>query len=480
MISDDLIKKAQDRAYKKVSQLEAESLLSEIGELTHLGNALRLAKTHGQVLRYLPFYGKAGRWMVWNETSWTPDATGEIFRLIAKQNELLKNYAFGVEDKATAKMLTAWAKSCESDNNMRATEHTARSIHPFATTEDWDNKPYLFAVKNGVIDLKTGDLKPPDPADFLTMHSPIIYTKKAEYPLWGKFMFEAFDEDLEVIHYVQKALGYSMTGNNKEQIVFIGYGTGSNGKSTMLRILLKILGDYGHTAARQTFQLNRFNDQTNDIAQLPGKRFVSWSETKVNASLDEEKIKAMTGGENQRARFLNNEFFEFQPILKLWMFFNHKPTARDDSQGFWRRMRVVPFNHVFDGTDKDIDVKLSKELPGILNWLIEGCIMWQHEGLTPLPTMIQEASATYQEESDPLSLWMTTCVTIGDQRSIKASELYKSYFSWARAEGYSDREVLTNTMFGKRISTKFKKIKAEQGLFYIGLDLSKDGLQGSA
>ena len=449
------------------TELLKEIELIEDG-LTHMGNALRLQKGYQKWLKYNPINGQ---WYIFKDVVWKPDGMSAFFQHLRANNMLLHSLAEELEDKKLRDKIIAWCKSSENYSNISSTEKISQLLPGFKQVDKWDNKEYLFAVENGVIDLKTGELKSGKPEDLITLQSPIIYDKEAECPLWEKFMFEAFDEDLDVIHYIQKALGYSLTGSNKEQIIFIGYGTGSNGKSTMLRILLKILGDYGHTAARQTFQLNRFNDQTNDIAQLPGKRFVSWSETRMSSSLDEEKLKAMTGGENQRARFLNHEFFEFAPILKLWMFFNHKPTARDDSQGFWRRIRVIPFNHVFDGSDKDIDVKLSKELPGILNWLIEGCLMWQQEGLEPLPEVIQEASATYQEESDPLSQWIFSCITIDDQKSERAADLYKSYYNWANGEGFSDKEILTQNMFGRRLTTKFKKVRDTGGLFYIGLSI---------
>lgn len=454
---------------KNINQVMTELDILEY-RLTHVGNAHRFAKMYKDQIKYYPLNDK---WYIWNDVVWKIDTTNKINTMLETQNTMFGYQADSLENKKITEKIKKWVSSCESNSNMLATLTRAKTIQSHVIVDGWDNSPYLFACQNGVVNLKTGELEKGNPDDLITLQSPLIYDKKAECPLWEKFMYEAFDEDLEVIHYVKKALGYSMTGNNKEQVVFIGHGTGSNGKSTMLRILLKILGDYGHTAPRQTFQLNHFNDQTNDIAQFPGKRFVSWSETKVNSYLDEEKIKAMTGGENQRARFLNHEFFEFQPILKLWMFFNHKPTARDDSQGFWRRMRVIPFNHIFDGRDKEIDVKLSKELPGILNWLIEGCIMWQNEGLEPLPDVIKEATGEYQIESDPLNQWLLSCISVDDQKSEKASELYKSYWNWAKGEGFSDKEILTNTMFGKRMTTKFKKIKSMEGAFYIGLSLLK-------
>lgn len=440
--------------------------------LTHQGNALRLQRAYKNYLKFNPINGI---WYTFNDIVWHGEGISAFFHYFRANNMLLRTMAEELEDKKLATKVIAWCKASESYSNISSTEKIAELLPQFRQIDKWDTKAYLFAVQNGVINLQTGEIEAGNPNDFITMQSPVIYNKTATCPLWEKFIYEAFDEDLDVIHYVQKALGYSITGNNKEQIIFVGYGTGSNGKSTMLRILLQILGDYGHTAPRSTFQTNRFNDQTNDIAQLPGKRFVSWSETRMSTSLDEEKLKAMTGGENQRARFLHHEFFEFQPILKLWMFFNHKPIARDDSQGFWRRIRVIPFNHVFDGKDKDIDVKLSAELPGILNWLIEGCIMWQHEGLNEIPEIIQEASNQYQEESDPLNTWMLECITVNEQGSERSSDLYKSYYEWAIREKLDKWEKLSLQAFGKRLTTKFEKRRVETGWFYIGLSLVKNG-----
>lgn len=446
-----------------------DTFLIEDG-LTHYGNALRFQRTHKNKFKFNPVYGK---WYRWNGVVWTSDVDGEVMRSFHTQNLLLSDMAEACKDKKLKIKIQQWCKSSDSYNNLSSSERIARHMSDLSFSKGWDKKPFLFAANNGVINLKTGELQKPDQNDLLTLQSQVDYDKSAQCPLWEKFISEAFNEDKDVMHYVHKSLGYSLTGNNKEQIIFIGYGTGSNGKSTLLRIIHKILGDYAHTAARTTFQANKFNEQTNDIAQLVSKRFVCWSETRMSSSLDEEKIKAMTGGENQRARMLYQDFFEFQPIFKLWMFFNHKPIARDDSQGFWRRIRIIPFNHVFDGTDKDIDVKLSQELPGILNWLIKGCLMWQKEGLSDIPQAIQEATGEYQQESDPIAQWLMEDMSISDQKSEKASDLYRSYFNWAKREGLSDREILTSTMFGKRLTTKFKKIKTQEGIFYIGLEILK-------
>lgn len=457
---------------KDIKQVMTELDILEY-RLTHVGNAHRFAKAYKDKIKYYPLNDK---WYLWNGVIWEQDNSGKIDILLEEQNTMFGYQADTLENKKITEKIKKWVSSCESNNNIKASLERAKKIQNLVVLNEWDNKPYLFAVKNGVINLITGELEPGNPDDLITLQSPVTYDRRAKCPLWEKFIFEAFDEDLDVIHYVQKALGYSITGNNKEQVVFIGHGTGSNGKSTMLRILLKLLGDYGHTAPRQTFQLSHFNDQTNDIAQFPGKRFVSWSETKVNSYLDEEKIKAMTGGENQRARFLNHEFFEFSPILKLWMFFNHKPTARDDSQGFWRRMRVIPFNHVFDGTDKEIDVKLSVELPGILNWLIEGSIMWQNEGLSEIPKIIKEATSEYQIESDPLNQWIMELINPDGISRERASDLYRSYYNWAVKEGYKEREIIPMAQFGKRMKTKFLWDRDMHGIFYIGLSIIKNDM----
>lgn len=446
-----------------------DSLIIDDG-LTHYGNALRFQRAYKNQFKYNPIYGK---WYKWNGVVWSNDVNGDVMRNFHTQNMLLSMMGESCEDKNLNKKIQSWCKASESYNNLSSSEKIAKHLPDLAQPFGWDDKSYLFAVNNGVIDLRTGELVSPNPEDLLTLQSFIDYDKSAQCPLWEKFIYECFDEDLDVIHYMQKALGYSMTGNNKEQIVFIGYGTGSNGKSTMLRILHKILGNYAHTAARTTFQATRFNDQTSDIAQLVSKRFVSWSETRMSSSLDEEKIKAMTGGENQRARLLYQDFFEFSPIFKLWMFFNHKPIARDDSQGFWRRIRVIPFNHVFDGNDKDIDVKLSKELPGILNWLIEGFLMWQEEGLVNIPRAIQDATNEYQQESDPLNLWLMEYINLDDQKSEQSSALYKSYCKWAVENSFSEREKLSQTMFGLRMKAKFKRVPSHGKMYYIGLELLK-------
>jgi len=192
--------------------------------------------------------------------------------------------------------------------------------------------------------------------------------------------------------------------------------------------------------------------------------------------LDEQRLKAWTGGDRVSARFLNKEFFEFEPTVKPWLFVNHKPKVEDDSLGFWRRVRLIPFNRKFMGRndDKNLPEKLIKESPGILNWLIKGCLKWQQEGLNPTPNIVNEATKTYQAENDDLYDFLVDEYNEKEGVEIRATEFYKKYTDWVENQGFNQKDILSRTAFGRRMSDKFDKVKKRDGMYYSGVGLDSN------
>jgi putative DNA primase/helicase len=304
--------------------------------------------------------------------------------------------------------------------------------------DNWDSNPYLFAVRNGVIDLRTGELRAGRSDDRITMRSPVESEQSAKCERWEKFLTEIFGGDEELIGFVRRAVGYCLTGDTSEQCLFLAFGDGSNGKSTFLNIVGYILGDYAHNLPFSAFEVKKNSSIPNDVATLVGRRFVTAVETSESQRLNEARIKALTGGDRITARFLHAEYFTFQPAAKFWLAFNHKPRVTDDSHGFWRRIRLIPFTQTFDETRKDrqIESKLRSEAPGILAWAVAGCMEWQRQGLGT-PQAVEDATREYRSENDVIAEFVDSCCVIDPAESALSGDLFSSYGHWAKSQGES-------------------------------------------
>jgi putative DNA primase/helicase len=343
--------------------------------------------------------------------------------------------------------------------------------------DNWDKNPWLFAVANGVIDLKTGKLRPGKQSDMITMRSPVQYSPAAKAPRWTQFLNEIFDNNNELISWLQRYMGYCLTGSIKEQIIPIGYGNGANGKTVFIVVIRYVIGEYAYDAPFNTFELNNRNPIPNDLAALGGKRFVTSSETNEGSRFNEARIKSLTGGDSVTARFLHCEYFTYQPVAKFFLAVNHRPRVSDDSYGFWRRVRLIPFTRQFKGSadDKELTSKLIDEAPGILAWLVQGCLKWQNEGMESTPECIITATKEYESESDPLSGFILDECVISEQVHVQSSRLYKAYKDWCHGQGMQDKEILTLNAFGRRMGKNYKKSHKEGGAIYLSLALKADG-----
>jgi putative DNA primase/helicase len=251
------------------------------------------------------------------------------------------------------------------------------------------------------------------------MHTDLIFDPRAGCPQWLKFLNDIFGGENDLIGYVYRAVGYCLTGDTTEQVAFLCYGSGANGKSTFLDVLRYVLGDYAYNLPFSTFELKARSSIPNDVAALPRRRFVTALETNESAPLNEARLKLLTGCDPVSARLLYREFFTFIPTAKFWLATNHKPEVVDDSPGFWRRIRLIPFLQQFvgDSADKDLLCKLKAEASGILRWALEGCLAWQREGLC-LPNVVQAASQAYREENDHIGEFLDERCTLDREQRL--------------------------------------------------------------
>jgi len=309
------------------------------------------------------------------------------------------------------------------------------------------------------------------------MQASVTYDSNALCPRWEQFLDEIFQGDKELIRYVQKALGYSITGSVKSQAAFFCYGNGANGKSVMFKTISNILGDYSYDAPASLFRKNLQANNSNDEAATEFKRFLVSSETLTTTRINEQRLKAWTGGDNVTARYLYQENFTFKPTAKPWMFINHLPGVDDNSFGFWRRIKLLSFNRIFKPEEQDENLvsKLEKESSGILNWLIEGCLLWQKEGLNPTPEVVELATKTYQSENDVLSDFIVSECEETEGVLTQSTVLYKNYVSWAEGAKLKERDMLSNTLFGRMMTEKHNKVKRNGGLIhYQGIKLKNN------
>lgn len=432
--------------------------------LTELGNAERIAYEYGHVIKYVSDMG----WLIWDGKRWKIDTKKEIERITAKVLRSL----YKSEDEAETK----WARMCER-RNIRM--NSIKDLMPLVpgSRDDFDRHKYLFNVENGIIDLKTGKLKPHDRELNLTKLANVEFDENAKCPVWLSFLNQIFKGDKDLIDYMQRLIGYTLTGDISEQGMYFLVGGGSNGKSTFVNTIKKLVGDYGTQTNSETFIKRKNDGANNDIARLAGSRFVSAVESEEGEKLQESLVKTITGGEPITARFLRQEYFEFLPEFKVFFTTNHKPVIGGVDDGIWRRVKIIPFTLSLKPheRDKKLEEKLSIEMPGILNWAVEGCLKWQQSGLKE-PKVVVDATGQYKEDMDILAPFLNEACYIDEPKNeaikIEAKELYNVYDNWCYKSG---ERTLGNRTFYRMLETKgFGKTKGTGNkTFLTGITLKE-------
>jgi len=401
---------------------------------TDMGNAERFADKFGDSVRYCSKLGKEGVWLIWDSARWQIDEKLKINQM-AKQivpDIYLDSQNAGIQ--ADKIRLFKWALQTEglaTRNNMIKDARPSLAI----AVDELDTHPWLINVINGTIDLRTGKLRPHAQADYLTKMLQIEYDDQAKCDAWMEFINTAQWDKQEMIDYLQKAVGYSLTGDTGEKCMFILHGPKDTGKSTFVETMQMLLGEYAIKIQTQTLMWRREKQQSNDIAILKGARFVHASEAEEHERLAEAQIKEMTGGDTITCRFLHAEFFQFQPEFKLWLSTNHKPKASND-EALWGRLKLIPFTYRIteDQKDRKLKAKLKTELPGILKWAIDGCLKWQAEGLKD-PLAVSAATGNYRTQMDTIGHFIDECCDLGPDYTEMAGTLYGAYKVWCQDAG---------------------------------------------
>ena len=440
------------------------------------GRGLRMRDQFATVLK---FNAVDKKWFFFNGSYWQEDIGNQRVELAAERvaNSIKKEkpeLSFSTktdEDKA----MNEWYRFQKDSRSHMAKMHMIDEFKKYVIVKhgEFDKEDMLLNTESGYVDLSNGELHDHDIDKKFSHQTLAEYSDNVDAPLWDKFLNQIFNSDEELIHYVQKAIGYSFTGSVDEQCLFILNGRGRNGKSVFSNVVSDVAGNYAKQMNVQTIvaKKNQSGSANSDIARLEGARIVTSSELNEGDRFDESLVKQLTGGDKILARFLYGSEFEYKPKFKIWMATNHLPIIRGTDDGIWRRIKIIPFNIQIpkEKVDKKLEYKLKAEYTGILNWIVQGAIMWQQEGLED-PEAVTKVIETYRAEMDPLDAFLEECCTTGQNYSIKAREMYDAYHEWAKE---SEEYKMSMTKFGREMSKKLLRVKKRDGWYYVGLKLKE-------
>lgn len=443
-------------------------------DMTDTGNAHRLVDKFGDIIRYS--YNRK-KWFYWDGKMWRTDDSGEIKKLGDIICEDLKREAFMEQDDKTQADMLRWANKTSSSKGKENMIKEAQHLQGIpASPDDFDKYTDYLNCQNGIINLRNGELMPHDSELMMSKICMSEYdTSDASPKLWLKFLDDVTNHDKELQDYIQKCVGYSISGSNREQCAYFLYGMGNNGKSTFLDTIADLLGAYSSNTQPETVMMKKWGDNgaSSDIARLKSARFVTCEEPTEGVRLNEGLLKQLTGGSRVTCRFLYGDEFEYTPEFKIWVATNHKPIVRGTDVGIWRRIKLIPFevNIPANKVDKTLKYKLRKEFPQILKWAVDGCIKWQQEGITE-PACVQEAIKEYKVEMDLLASFMEQCIIIDYdvKDKIMASDLFGLYSKWAKMN--NEYEMSSKKFFrdmGQKVPDKGRNNK---GVFYTSIKLS--------
>jgi putative DNA primase/helicase len=437
--------------------------------LSDAGNAECMTALYGNKFRYDHTRKK---WLVWDGIKWSVDEMGLARKHAVKVVRARQQAAMDVENFDTRRRLAKWGLASENITRVNALLQMAQVLEPFSSTIDqYDSDVMLSTTQNGTLDLRDSTFRESRPEEYLTKQLGATYDPDATCTRWEQFLDEIFGGDEELISYIQRAVGYSLTGNTSEQVVFLCYGNGANGKSVFLDVLSELLGDYAGTASFETFDAGRRSEASNDLAALKGKRIVTVIETEEDRRLAEAKVKAVTGQDSISCRFLYGEYFTYVPQFKIWMAINHLPVIRGVDRGIWRRIRVIPFLQSYEGrADKSLNTKLREELSGILNWALEGLREWSEQRMGELPKAMKDATEQYRRDNDSIGQWLEERTEPNKQSMLRAKLGYQDYSMWAEERG--ERPFNQKNWSKALVEKGYMKDRNRDGYHYFGLELA--------
>lgn len=438
-----------------------------------VGNAERFVDEHGDKVRWCP---ARKSWLLNDGMRWARDERGHVVKLAHQIARQIFNDAANEPDEAKQKEI---AKFAVSSQNKPRIDGMLSQAKPYLAIgmDELDREPWDLNCKNGTLDLRTGELRAHDPADLITRLVPVEYDSEASCPRFERFLKETLVDDA-VIAFMKRYAGYTLTGITRERLFAILYGFGKNGKTTLVEILQDVMGDYATNTDTETILARKNQGVGNDVAALKGARFVSAAEVEKGRRLAESKVKQLTGNDTVTARFLFGEPFDFRPAFKLWLSTNNKPVIQGNDDAIWDRISLVPFEQRFEGSQADphLAEKLRDELPGVLAWMVEGCLAWQEHGLGE-PETVKAATDQYRSEMDTLAAFLEDRCIVRRDATAQATPLYQKYRMWCDDSG---ERAETQKAFGMRLTERgFQSARASSGVnkgrkVWLGIGLRLD------
>jgi putative DNA primase/helicase len=339
--------------------------------------------------------------------------------------------------------------------------------------DELDQHPMLFNCLNGTIELETGTLREHRRGDMLTKLCPTEFNPDASTHEWDRFLEDIFGGDQMLIDFMHRLCGYCISGDVREQVLGILWGSGANGKSTFLNAIMETLGpDYAIKGSPDLLMMRRSDDHPTKLADLFGKRLVACVETGEGRRLNEPLAKELSGGDAIRARKMREDFWEFRPTHKILLCSNHRPVIRGTDNAVWRRLRLVPFTKTFDDSkqDKALPNKLRAEAEGILAWAVRGCVQWQADGLG-LPEIVKEATAGYRQSQDIVAEFIAEICIVRDGATVRSKELFAAYADWCKTAG---ERPMNRTRFGTSLAAAGFVKRKSGDIWWDGLELTAE------
>lgn len=464
-------------------------------DLNDSGNAERFLTYYGEMVRYC---SEDSYWYIWNGKKWEKDHTGKIYKLAiktaktykvsaeAKYIELDSDYKQYIKnmdeylskhdnkEPRDPKTFKSQLQHATSSGNMPQIERMLKNAEKVTGIRQdiLDTYTHLLTCGNGTLNLKTSELQQYNTEHFITRMTDIEYTQNATAPLFESFLNRIFDNNTDLISYMQKVLGYCLTGETGEQCFFIGYGTGANGKSTLLNVVSNVIPEYCQTiATSELMHKDRSSNTTPELARAKGARIVIASESNDINRLNEGQIKQLTGSDVISVRPLWSQGFEYRPTFKIWLCTNHKPEIKGTDNGIWRRVHLIPFNVTIPEQEQDPDLnnKLIAESKGIFRWLVDGAKRFYTEGLQK-PDIVKDATNEYRSEMDIIGAFLEDCTEAKEGGFISSASFYDIYEKWCKENSI---EAIQKNPFTKQLNNRgLKAIRKYIGRGYENLKLS--------
>jgi putative DNA primase/helicase len=438
--------------------------------LTDLGNAERFVARHGEKVRYS---SERKQWLVWDGKRFQEDFLGEVQQMAYFTVRSIYSEASSANSKDVRQALSKHANASENGHRIEQMVKLARNQSGIPIRqEQLDADPWLINCQNGILDLKTLKLEKHDPNRLITKIARTYYDETAYSPLWDSFLKRIFNDNQTLITYLQKIVGVALTGKTL-QAVFILHGIGANGKSTFLEVIRRLLGDYAQQADFNTFIEQKNQTIREDLASLCGARCVMASESDNGKYLSEALVKQITGGEAIRSRFLYGRSFEYVPTFNIFLATNHKPNVQGTDHGIWRRLKLVPFDVTIPEGERDENLleKLLEELPGIFAWAVDGCNMWQEDGLDE-PEEVKAATRAYREDNDVLNDFINDRLEFSSEFKEDQKDTYLEYVRWCDENGV--KKPFSKQAFNSKMRERGWKHKHSGGNFWLGVRIKQE------